>query len=232
MSPAYRPSSWLVAFSKNKEYCDPRSFEVHRTVNNTFPIQPNHDAPGAVSDWNRATAKTMSITGFDPLPSDPVDDSYSKTTRKRFYERCPSPDWEFEPLQLEAVPPLPVKCPDNSLFSLRTQIQQNSVLYYDIPSLAQEQSRTRSSVSSDLTTHETQYCDFGKFEDTSYPAHVGNGLSSPVGPVPDSFDASSEGTLVEKTGVGKFIAKVLKKTAGAKRLCSRARSRLHDQSAL
>ncbi|KAJ5204581.1 uncharacterized protein N7498_005460 [Penicillium cinerascens] len=232
MSSAYRPSSWLVAFSKNKEYCDPRSFEVHRTVDNAFPIQPNHNAPGAVSEWNRATAKSMSITGFDPLPSDPVDDSDSKTTRERFYERCPSSDQEFEPLQLEAIPPLPVKCPDNSLFSLRTQIQQNSVLYYDIPSLAQEQSQTRSSISSDSTTQETQYCNFGKFQDTSFPAHVGNGLSSQVGPVADSFDASSDGTLVEKTGVGKFIAKVVKKTAGAKKLCLRARSRQHDQSAL
>lgn len=232
MSPAYRPSSWLVAFSQNKEYCDPRSFEIHRTVNNAFPIQPNHDAPGAVSDWNRATAKTMSITGFDPLPFDPVDDLYSKTTRKRFYERCPSPDQEFEPLQLEAVPPMPVKCPDNSLFSLRTQIQQNTVLYNGIPSLARDQSQTRSSVSSDSTTHEPQYRDFGSFMDTSYPVHVGNGISSPVGPVPDSFDASPKGTLVEEKGVGKFIAMVLKKTAGAKRLCSKARSRLYDQCAL
>lgn len=231
MSPEHRPSSWLVAFSKNKEYCDPRSFEVHRTVNNVFPIQPTHDAPGAVSDWNRATAKTISITGFDPLPFDPVANSYSKTTTNRFYERCPSPDQEFEPLQLEAVPPLPVKCPDNSLFSLRTQIQQNTVLYYEIPSLAREQSRTRSSVSSDSTTHEPQYRDFGNFEDTSYPVHVGNGTSSPVGPVPESFDASSEGTVEEK-GTGKFIAMVMKKAAGAKRMCSRARSRLYDQSVL
>ncbi|OQD78278.1 hypothetical protein PENDEC_c001G00476 [Penicillium decumbens] len=206
-----RPPGWLELFSDNKSYFDPRSLEVHSTV----------------AGWAQTSSRTLLITGFDPMPSDPVDRIYKKKSNKILPERCPSPgrEFDFEPLQLEAVPTM--RTPDNSLFGLRTRIRQNTVLGGEPPSAAREKRQRRPSISSDWTLCESEARDFGmfgNFEGTSYPGYIGNGISQDDW----SEKAFSEDTLVEETDVKKLIMRVLKrKLTGAKKLCSKVRDKFH-----
>ncbi|KAJ5676941.1 uncharacterized protein N7477_002574 [Penicillium maclennaniae] len=131
-------------------------------------------------------------------------------------------------LVLEAAPVMPAKGPDNSLYSLHTQIRGNTTL---VP-FSTTPERTRS-ISYDSTIHVTQHKDlspFGNFADTSLDSYIENDIYFSRQSVREPSDNESEleDVTVEKADVRKLIAEELKKNmTRAKKLCSRARSSLH-----